>query len=388
VPTSTPIIRTSERRAVKRCPQMWYWAWRCGLKPIGEMSDALWFGTLVHAALAEWYSGPGLKRGALPAETFERLADEEIRWIKTEARGKADNLNTWIEEKLEPASALGISLLNDYVEFWGRDESWHVIQPEHSGQVDLHDRDDPSILLAIYAFTYDLVFRDLADDSIWLGEHKTCKAVRTDHLPLDDQAGSYFAAAPVELRAAGLIGPKERLQGIEYNFIRKATADDRPRNPDGHYCNQPVKADYIKAFSEWSADASNRTWVQEFGPEILKMKVADMADFAFQHEIPVYGEVSKLQPKPRFVRESVYRSPRERATQINRIRDEALHMSMMRDGSLPIIKNPTNECSWCAYHGMCLLDERGDTEAVAEYRKAMYRVADPYADHRKSTEES
>jgi hypothetical protein len=359
---------------------MWYWAWRCGLKPIGEMSDALWFGTLVHAALAEWYSGPGLKRGAPPAETFERLADEEIRWIKTEARGKADNLNTWIEEKLEPASALGISLLNDYVEFWGRDERWHVIQPEHSGQVDLHDRDDPSILLAIYAFTYDLVFRDLADDSIWLGEHKTCKAVRTDHLPLDDQAGSYFAVAPVELRAAGLIGPKERLQGIEYNFIRKATADDRPRNTDGHYCNQPVKADYVSVLQDVVAAHS--------APTLAKLKLEDLKEIARGYGVNVYGEVSKLQPKPRFLRESVYRSPRERQTQIDRIRDEALYMSMMRDGSLPIIKNPTNECSWCAYHGMCLLDERGDTEAVAEYRKAMYRVADPYADHRKSTEDA
>jgi hypothetical protein len=206
--------------------------------------------------------------------------------------------------------------------------------------------------MAIYAFTYDLVFRDLEDDSIWLGEHKSAKAIRTDHLPLDDQAGSYFAVAPIELRSAGLIGPKEKLQGIMYNFVRKAFEDDRPRNADGHYCNKPVKADYIDAFNDWSSAAgrSNRTWVEVFGPEILKLKVAEMEAFAAEHGIPVFGEVSKLQPKPRFVREPVYRT--------------------------------------CAYHDMCKLDERGDTAAVKEYRSSMYKVEDPYADHRKSTEEA
>jgi hypothetical protein len=369
---------------------MWYWAWRCGLKPLGEMSDALWFGTLMHAALALWYCGPGLKRGPHPAETFAKLAVDEIRWIKTEARTRQDNVTAWIEEKLEPAQELGIALMQDYVKFWGNDDSWHIIQPEHSGQVDVHDPDEPDVLMAIYAFTYDLVFRDLEDDSIWLGEHKSAKAIRTDHLPLDDQAGSYFAVAPIELRSAGLIGPKEKLQGIMYNFVRKAFEDDRPRNADGHYCNKPVKADYIDAFNDWSSAAgrSNRTWVEVFGPEILKLKVAEMEAFAAEHGIPVFGEVSKLQPKPRFVREPVYRTPRERQTQIDRIRAEAVLMDQYRTGAIPLIKNPTNECSWCAYHDMCKLDERGDTAAVKEYRSSMYKVEDPYADHRKSTEEA
>jgi hypothetical protein len=376
VVTRTPIIRTSERRSAKRCPQQWYWAWRCGLKPLGEMSDALWFGTIMHSALADWYCGPGLKRGPHPAETFARLAAEEIRYIKTEARQREDNLTSWIEEKLVPAEALGVGLMEDYVEWYGPDDSWHVIQPEHSGQVDVPDPKSGKPL-AVYGFTYDLVFRDLVDDSIWLGEHKSAKAVRTDHLPLDDQAGSYFAVAPVELRAAGLIGPKERLQGIMYNFVRKALADDRPRNADGHYCNKPVKADYIKAIQE---DPRNGRTVAE----LTKMKVEDLARLAGR---AVFGEVSKLQPKPRFVREAVYRSPNERATQIRRIQDEALWLDAMRTGALPIIKNPSPDCSWCPYHDMCLLDERGDNVAVKEYREAMYQVKDPYADHRKSTEE-
>lgn len=385
MPTRIPIIRTSERRSAKRCPQQWWWAWRCGLKPIGETSDALWFGTIMHTALALWYCGPGLKRGPHPAETFERLAAEEIRFIKTEQRGKLDGLTSWIEEKLIPASVLGESLMADYVQHWGRDDSWHVIQPEHSGQLDVFAADRKT-RMAIYAFTYDLVFRDLMDDSIWLGEHKSAKAIRTDHLPLDDQGGSYWAVAPIELRDAGLIGPKEKLTGIMYNFVRKALADDRPRNTDGHYCNKPTKTDYVNAFI-----AAGINFVEQSGPKsgpiaTEKAKLADLEVAARFGSVPVFGEVSKLQPKSRFVREAVYRSPAERESQVRRIQDEALWLNEMRTGALPIIKNPTMDCSWCPYHYMCLLDERGDGAAVKEYREAMFKVEDPYADHRKSTE--
>jgi hypothetical protein len=382
----TPILRTSERRSAKRCPQQWYWAWRCGLRPIGQVSDALWFGTIMHAALALWYEGPGLKRGPHPAETFQALADEDIRWIKTEARGKADAHTSLIEERLVPAQELGVALMEDYVREYGTDDSWHVIQPEHSGQLNVMDPDEPKTLLAIYAFTYDLVFRDLIDDSIWIGEHKSAKAIRTDHLPLDDQAGSYWAVAPIELLDAGLIKPSDKLAGIMYNFVRKALADDRPRNAEGHYTNKPIKADYVSALI-----AAGINFVEQSSPKsgpiaVEKATLPDLQTAASFGRVPVFGEVSKLQPKPRFVREPVYRSQRERATQVRRIQDEAVCLDQMRVGALPIIKNPTPDCSWCPYHDMCVLDERGDKVAVQEYREAMYEVRDPYEDHRKSTE--
>ncbi len=379
MPSSTPIIRTSERRSFKRCPQQWYWSWRCGLKPLDEMSDALWFGTIMHAALAEWYCGPGLKRGPHPAETFARIAAEEIRWIKTESRQRQDSVTTFIEEKLVPAEALGVGLMEDYVEWYGPDDSWNVIQPEHSGQLNVFDPEAPSVLMAIYGFTYDLVYRDLMDDSIWLGEHKSAKAIRTDHLPLDDQAGSYWAIAPIELVDAGLISKTDRVQGIMYNFVRKALADDRPRNADGHYCNKPAKADYIASLEYVVAGHSVET--------LKKLKLESLEEIARGYGIQVFGEVSKLQPKPRFVREPVYRSPRERATQVRRIQDEALWMDQVRSGALPIIKNPSPDCAWCPHNSMCLLDERGDKAAVKEYREAMYKIQDPYLDHRKSMED-
>ena len=375
-----PIIRTSERAAVKRCPWAWWQRWRRGLVPIGRMSDALWFGTGVHLALAKWYCGPGFKRGPVPAETFAAWSAGEIRYIKS-SNTLGTGAVSYIEEKLVPAQQLGAVLLDRYVDHYGYDDDWDVIDPERSGQVDIMDPDWPDKLLAIYAWTWDLLYRSATTGRIWLGEHKTAKSIRLDYLPLDDQAGAYWAMAGPYLRNEGLIGKRERIAGITYNFLRKSLPDDRPRNADGHYCNKPVKADYIKAFE-----------ASYLSPEQLAhegishdSKLADLARWADINGIPVYGEVSKIQPKPLFVREEVTRTAQERATQIARIQQDARFMAALRDGTVPIFKTTTKDCPFCDYFDMCLLDESGND--ADEYRRAMYRVEDPYKDHRKSTEE-
>lgn len=370
-----PILRTSERGTFKRCPQKWYWAWRMGLVPVGTVSDALAFGGWVHVSLAKWYCGPGLKRGPHPAETFEAVADAELTFVKTSNRFASGDRAT-IEEKLVPAKELGIVLLNAYVEHYGSDDHWYVIEPERSGEVDIRDPDYPEQILVIYGFTYDLIYRDLITDRILLGEHKTAQAIMLDHLPLDDQAGSYWAVATPHLREAGLISAHEQLCGITYNFLRKSLPDTRPRNAEGHYTNKPVKEDYIQALTEDGVALSG------------KEKLVDLASLAARRQLVVLGEVSKQQPKPLFHREEVHRSARERDTQIGRIQGEALVMNEYRERRLPLIKTPTRNCQWdCQFHGLCLLHEQ-QAPGWKEYQRAMYRVEDPYANHRKSTEET
>jgi hypothetical protein len=387
----TPILRTSERRAFKRCVWRWYHSYRMGLVPIGSTHDALWFGTGVHLALAEWYKGPGTKRGAHPAETFKKWAANELRFIRTQDRMKGQLGAAVIEEKLVPAKELGVVMLDEYVKMYGQDPNWSVIAPEHSGQVDVLDPRDASKVLLIYAFTYDLVYRDLEDDYVKLGEHKTAKAIQTDHLPLDDQAGSYWAIASQELAASGLIGPKERIRGIEYNFLRKALPDPRPRNSDGHYTNKPTKQNYIEAFTDWefngSTDSGVSIGVKMDVTNLEKLKLEQLADLAAEYDIQVLGEVSKVQPQPYFVREFIIRTARERTTQIRRIQDEGLHMEAVRTKALPLIKNPTRDCQWdCDFYQLCKMDE-GNHADTREYRQTMFNVQDPYATHRKSTEE-
>ena len=168
-------------------------------------------------------------------------------------------------------------------------------------------------------------------------EHKTAAQISTVHLPLDNQAGSYFAVATIVLRHDGIIGEKDTIDGILYNFLRKSKPDPRKRNERGAYLNKN-------------------------------------------------GDISKRQPPAPFLREFVDRSPREVKQQIRRIANEVKMMSMMRSGELPVTKVVNNTCSWCQFFTMCTLHERGGS-AWREYRDAMYTVVDPYEDDRKSASE-
>lgn len=322
-----PIIRTSERRTFKECQQKWWWAWRCGLKPKNENQVALWFGTGIHLALAEWYCGPGLKRGPHPADTWEQYVGEEVWAVNTSGKGEDAK---WIDAK-----ELGTAMLEGYIEKYGADDSWHIIAPEQTFRIQIENASGKP--QALYVGTFDLVYFDLEDETFKLGEHKTAKTISLDHLPLDDQAGSYWAIAGAVLEDRGYDLKGGQISEITYNFLKKALPDPRPENAAGEKLNKN-------------------------------------------------GTVSKRQPGALFVREPVPRDRAERATQIRRISNEAAWMAAARRSPDRITKNPTKDCSrFCDFYTMCMLHERGGDD-WKDYRDAMFRVRDPYADHRKSTD--
>jgi hypothetical protein len=376
----THTLRTSERSDFNVCPQRWWWRWREGLVTRGSSPQALWFGGLVHVALAEWYCGPGLKRGPHPAETFAKLAGDELEYVKTQ-------FDTDDEERIvkyENARYLGVAMLTGYVEKYGRDEHMFILQPEKTFALDIPwprqeegrqalYEDVDGQLLVRYVGTYDCTWRDLRDDSVRLEEHKTAKAITTTHLPMDNQAGSYWAVATRTLRADSLIGPKETLAGIEYNFLRKALPDDRPRDEQGYACNKPVKADYIAAINAKAGD--------EFFSINPKLSLPALEAEALKLGLTVLGERSKVQPPALFERHMIHRTKPEQATQLKRIQDEAIHMRSLRDGLLPITLAPSRDhCSFCSFKAMCELKERGGN--WQDFKRLQYRAEDPYAAHR------
>lgn len=327
-----PKLRTSERIAFKRCPQRWWWSYRDGLRSIGQPSNPLWFGTGWHLALALWYK-PGKKRGIDPRETWTKYCEDEIRFIKTESNGGEMDLTEQKVAEYVEATELGKVMFDGYLDTFGKDENWKVLAPEQTFQVSIPDPDTGEPLIE-YAGTFDGVYLDEEDGRIKLMEHKTAAAISTKHLSLDDQAGSYWAIATNVLRHQKLIRPKQTIAGITYNFARKAKPDDRPTNELGQYLNKD-------------------------------------------------GSVSKVQGSPRFVRELIPRTAYERRVQIKRIQNEAIAMEAYREGSLPLIKNPTKDCSWdCDFFDMCELHE--STPDWEDYRDAMFKIEDPYKDHRKA----
>lgn len=363
-------LRTSERSLFKRCPQRWHWAVVEGLAPRREATP-LWFGTLIHYALAEWYL-PGFRRGPHPAATFEK-AIEGNRIVKIPSMDEDD------EKVFIDAKALGIEMLNNYIKHYGRDDHKNYIITEKTGHIYLPPWRQKKGRGVKYYYTFDGVYQDMRDGRYWLDEHKTAASISTSHLPLDDQGGSYYAVASGQLMRMGLLKPGEQIEGIMFNFLRKAAADTRPKNADGMSTNKPNKKHYEQAFIK--AGVPKEFWHRRL--------FHDMQELAKDEGMRVLGDVSAVQNADLFLREPIYRSPEERRTQLVRIQKDAWHIDRARnDPGYPIIKNVVaggmQACSGCPFFQMCQLDEQGDQESVEEYKAAMYLHRDPYQAYRKS----
>lgn len=363
---SLPMLRTSERRDFKRCPQRWHWAWRDGLREKGPPNDKLWFGTGWHIVMAHIYGKQGKARGRQPLKVWRDWVGEEIPKIRVNLSG----VDSFKEEVYIDAAALGETMIGHYLDTYGQDQRWHMVQVERPFEVILTD--SRGVQRVLFCGTYDGVYRDLFDDTFWLLEHKTAKQIQTGHLTLDDQAGGYLTVAARELADAGLIPKGKQIKGIMYNFARKSVPDLRPVNADGLATNKPTKEHYIAALT------AKRVIIP------AKATLTWMEEFAAKKNITVLGEVSKVQPSPLLHREPIIRTVRERNTIIGHMQAEVEHMEAMRTGLLPVYKTPHRDCNWdCNFYRMCVLHEGGGPD-WEEYRDAVYGIEDPYADHRKS----
>jgi hypothetical protein len=290
----------------------------------------------VHFALAEWLDG-GFYRGPRPSETFRKWAGEEVRDMKVQAAGSEDGVEFDIDKYVD-ATALGVSLLDRYVDHYGEDEDKETLAVEQTFQVEITSgQKGQQRVIAIFVGTFDGVFLDHSDGGIYLWEHKTANRVATAFLRLDDQAGGYFAVSDIVLHHQGVLEKNEHVEGVLYNYLRKAEEDERPRNEKGECLN-------------------------------------------------LDGKVSKRQPQPVFHRELIDRNRNEVATQMRRLRDEVEIMNGMREGRIPIIKNTAWDCPRCQFFDMCVLDEK-NPRAAREYQALNYNQYDPYSDHRKSAGE-
>ena len=314
----------------KRCRQQWHWNFNDCIKPTEE-SPPLKFGDLAHQALALYYK-PGIKRGPHPAETFERLF--EARREHEYAEGFKDEDGDW-----HNAGDLGVSMFERYVELYGAaDKQYKVISSEQIFFVPLkvYIKDHGTVKFR-YVGTLDGVWQDRSSKEFFFPEHKTTKAIATDALQMDEQAGAYWTYAPKWLQRQGILKPGQMPTHIMYNFLRKWAPDpDQKYDPMGRKLNKD-------------------------------------------------GTVSKQQPAAAFKRWPVYRDRTDRENVHQRVLDEFTDMYLIRDGSPThkVYKNPgplfMPNCRGCGYRDMCELHETGnDWEAM---RDASMQSWAPYAAH-------
>lgn len=344
-----PLIRTSEFSSFKRCRWQWDRNYNDRLQPRTE-APALRFGTLVHKALELRYP-PGIKRGPKPAATFEKLYEKELAEAE-HGWGFRDADGDWAN-----AAELGVSMLENYVATYGRDEEWKVLGSEMTFKVPVHSPAHPDgtggylnlvgervpkqVVLFYYVGTMDGVWQNRMDGGVRINDYKTTKGDPVKEalakLTLDEQGTAYWTWGVDYLEQQGLLRPKQlqALDGMLYTFLRKAKKDERPTDARGQALNKD-------------------------------------------------GSVSARQPGAYFHRELVYRD-RE---QTDKARERAVHVAMemaaVRAGVLAVYKSPglsfpDQQCKGCGYFDLCELHEIGaDWESL---RDATMKPWDPYSAH-------
>lgn len=323
-----PMLRTSERGTFKRCRWKWYQEFHELIKPVTDVPP-LRFGTLIHGALASYYK-VGLRRGPHPRPTFERLFGENL--VATAKQAKLRTLDLEEDPKWLEHFELGIRMLDNYVEHYGKDDEWKVLATEYQFQTIIQKPNGTPWFW--YVGTVDGVWQSRSTGKIVIPDHKTTAAINTGYLSMDPQATAYWTFGWDALINARLLDPGTQLDGLIFNFLRKAKPDERAY----------VIEDGRKYFTNLD------------------------------------GKISAKQPAPYFRRVPIYRDFKERERVRQTVLDEYAEIEAVHAGRLKPYKNPGQfTCPGCWLLDICELHEIG-----ADYmsmREVTTKAWDPYDAH-------
>ena len=338
---SLPMLRTSERGAYKRCEFLWNLTYNQRLKPMSTM-PALRFGALVHKSLAAWYI-PGVKRGKHPAEAFDEFYAEDMRKNDEIFGSYSEDDERWVN-----AHEMGVAMLENYISEYGGDDDWEVIATEYPFETLVYkpwtyDPNHPPEAQATaepwfhYVGVLDGIWRRRSDKTLWVPDHKTTGGIgpkTTRYLRLDDQAGSYWSYGVRAIVEAELMRKNEKLNGMLYNFLRKALPDERASKIVG----------------------GKRVYLNN------------------------NGSVSQKQPSPYFLRAPIYRDEFDRAEAMRRAEVDFQRMESLRTGEFELSKNPGPfTCPGCPVLDACELHETGnDYQGFIDQTMEPW---DPYSEH-------
>ena len=366
-------VRTSDRTQFNKCRQAWWWSYVEARQPLGRWSPALVFGDMIHRALAEYYipesfsgkkPGKKRKRGPHPAGTFAKIYDLMDR-SHSQFNIKGDD-DRWIN-----ARDMGVEMMENYIDQWREEDSdIIIIFPEMPFQFDIFDPRDGKYLCT-YVGTTDALIRRRSTGDIGLFEHKTAATINTDHLFIDEQAGTYWALMPEWLLREEIFSKPVNFKFMLYNYMRKGVKDQRPTNHLGQHLNLPT----VQALK----DECVRLGLPI--PKGAKKEDLEKILILAKVNVDLLGEPSKTQPAPLFHREYVIRTDKEREMTFQRIVEHVRDMNKVRakHPDFPHYKTPNRDCGFCEWKDLCELHEQGDD--WKELRRVATSKWDPYAIH-------
>lgn len=330
------MLRTSERGTIKKCEFLWDITYNRRLKPQTEM-PALRFGTLCHRALAAYYI-PGVKRGTHPAKAFKKAYDAELKVNAEKFGARMEEDDRWVD-----AEELGVAMMENYVDEYGSDSDWEVIATEFPFKVLVYKPDteghhykqpEPWFW---YTGVVDGVWKHRSRKELWIPDHKTTAGIgdtKLNYLQVDDQAGAYWSWGVDYLGMNGFLKKNDQLNGMLYNFLRKALPDERHSKFVG----------------------GKRLYLN------------------------LDGAVSKKQPSPYFLRQPIFRDEYDRKEAKRRAMIDFRRIELLRSGELEISKNPGMfTCPSCSMRDACELHETGQDWET--FLRETTHTWDPYAEH-------
>lgn len=190
------------------CRLRWYWSYPVGYQPV-DKSPALLFGDGIHRALEAYY-----EKGRDPVEVFQLWAEKEDAEIDVE---------------------LGVAMLEGYLEEYGEEEEFTVLEVDGKKQVeqtvripitDPWEGEDTGCDLVV---RFDGLVRDHDTAQVFSLEHKTYRQQPTQtELDLNHQFTAQVVAGQQLLSELGI---DEVVEGVLYNGLRKQAPGPRVKSP-------------------------------------------------------------------------------------------------------------------------------------------------------------
>lgn len=334
-------VHTTDRSSFKRCRQRWDFSsnLRMNLEPKTPITP-LFFGTNVHAALADYYDPGTPQDGEHAILTFKAKTIAHLAQFEQPSTEQIK----WVDDQLE----LGEGMLKHYFATVNTlpelpDSDFEVVLVEQNMNVTI-----PGLPGVSYNFTLDGLVLDRWG-RYWILEHKTAAQMFEDQewLANDDQCGSY-------LWALTRLDPPIYAEGVIYNTLRKKAPVQLRELVNGGL-------------------STNKTQDTTFGIALAQCIDYYGSKKNIPEKMKEYLRTLKDKPENFVQRVPVRRNRNEIQILGNMLRYEVLDMI----NNPTIYRNPSRiNCSGCPFLAPCIMKWEGSDPGYyldSQYRKRVSR---------------